>query len=65
MPELLVAFLALIAIAMVVALVISFVVNVIAGALSLLPVVLVLLVIWFFVRGGRVHVEFPDRRDRE
>lgn len=65
MPELLAALLALIAIAMVVALVISFVVNVIAGALSLLPVVLVLLVIWFFVRGGKIHVEFPDRRDRE
>ena len=51
-------------VAVVVALVISFVVNVIAGALSLLPLVLVAVIVWFLVRGGRIRIEFPDRHDR-
>ena len=31
---------------------------------SLLPAIFVIVVIWFFVRGGKIHVEFPDRDDR-
>lgn len=58
------ALLALLVVAFVVSLVVSFLVNIIAGALSLLPAIFVILVIWFFVRGGKVHVEFPDRPDR-
>ena len=56
--------LALLVVAFVVSLVVSFLVNIFAGALSLLPAVFVILLIWFFVKGGKIHVEFPDRRDR-
>lgn len=59
------ALLALLIVAFVVSLVISFLVNVVAGALSMLPAIFVIVVIWFFVRGGKIHVEFPDRRDRD
>ena len=59
------ALLVLLVVAFVVSLVISFLVSVAAGALSLLPAIFVILVIWFFVRGGKIHVEFPDRRDRD
>ena len=59
------ALLVLLVVAFVVSLVISFLVSVVAGALSLLPAIFVILVIWFFVRGGKIHVEFPDRRDRD
>lgn len=58
------ALLALLVVAFVVSLVVSFLVNIFAGALSLLPAVFVILVIWFFVKGGKIHVEFPDRHDR-
>lgn len=58
------ALLALLLVAFVVSLVISFLVNIVAGALSILPAIFVIVVIWFFVRGGRIHIEFPDRRDR-
>lgn len=57
--------LALLLVAFVVSLVISFFVNLVAGALSLLPAVFVIVAIWFFVRGGKIRVEFPDRRDRD
>ncbi len=56
--------LALLVIAFVVSLVISFLVNIVAGALSLLPAIFVIVAIWFFVKGGKIHIEFPDRRDR-
>lgn len=59
------ALLALLFVAFVVSLLISLLVSVVAGALSMLPVVFVLLVIWFFVRGGRIRVEFPGRDDRD
>lgn len=59
------ALLALLIVAFVVSLVISFLVNIVAGALSMLPAIFVIVVIWFFVRGGKIHVEFPDRRDRD
>ena len=59
------ALLALLIVAFVVSLVISFLVNVVTGALSMLPAIFVIVVIWFFVRGGKIHVEFPDRRDRD
>lgn len=59
------ALVALLIVAFVVSLVISFLVNIVAGALSMLPAIFVIVVIWFFVRGGRIHVEFPDRRDRD
>ena len=59
------ALVALLIVAIVVSLVISFLVNIVAGALSMLPAIFVIVVIWFFVRGGRIHVEFPDRRDRD
>ncbi len=59
------ALLALLIVAFVVSLVISFLVNIVAGALSMLPAIFVVVVIWFFVRGGKIHVEFPDRRDRD
>ena len=55
---------ALLIVAFVVSLVVSFLVNIVAGALSLLPAIFVIVVIWFFVRGGKIHVEFPDRDDR-
>lgn len=58
------ALLALLLVAFVVSLVISFLVNIVAGALSILPAIFVIVVIWFLVRGGRIHIEFPDRRDR-
>ena len=58
------ALLALLVVAFVVSLVVSFLVNIFPGALSLLPAVFVILVIWFFVKGGKIHVEFPDRHDR-
>lgn len=57
--------LALLVIAFVVSLVISFLVNIVAGALSLLPAIFVIVAIWFFVKGGKIHIEFPDRRDRD
>lgn len=57
--------LALLVVAFVVSLVISFLVNIVAGALSLLPAVFVILAIWFFIKGGKIHIEFPDRRDRD
>ena len=59
------ALVALFIVAFVVSLVISFVVNIVAGALSLLPAIFVIVAIWFFVRGGRIHIEFPDRHDRD
>lgn len=59
------ALLALLLVAFVVSLVISFLVNIVAGALSMLPAIFVIVVIWFFVRGGRIHIDFPDRRDRD
>ena len=59
------ALLALLIVAFVVSLVISFLVNIVAGALSMLPAIFVIVVIWLFVRGGKIHVEFPDRRDRD
>ena len=59
------ALFALLIVAFVVSLVISFLVNIVAGALSMLPAIFVIVAIWFFVRGGRIHVEFPDRRDRD
>lgn len=58
------ALLALLLVAFVVSLVISFLVNIVAGALSILPAIFVIVVIWFLVRGGRINIEFPDRRDR-
>ena len=58
------ALLALLLVAFVVSLVISFLVNIVAGALSILPAIFVIVVMWFLVRGGRIHIEFPDRRDR-
>ena len=64
MPQLLAALLVLFLVAAVISLVISFVVSVVAGALSLLPVVFVAVAIWFFVKGGKIHVEFPGRNDR-
>ena len=36
--------------------------NVVLGALSLLPIVLVGLAVLFFAKGGKVRIEFPDRR---
>lgn len=59
------ALVALLIVAFVVSLVISLLVNIVAGALSMLPAIFMIVVIWFFVRGGRIHVEFPDRRDRK
>lgn len=59
------ALVALLIVAFVVSLVISFLVSVVAGALSMLPAIFVILAIWFFVRGGKIHVEFPDRHDRD
>lgn len=59
------ALLALLLVAFVVSLVISFLVNIAAGALSMLPAIFVIVAIWFFVRGGRIHIDFPDRRDRD
>lgn len=59
------ALFALLIVAFVVSLVISILVNIVAGALSMLPAIFVIVAIWFFVRGGRIHVEFPDRRDRD
>lgn len=59
------ALVALLIVAFVVSLVISFLVNIVAGALSMLPAIFVTVAIWFFVRGGKIHVEFPDRRDRD
>ena len=59
------ALVALLIVAFVVSLVVSFLVNIVAGALSLLPAIFVIVVIWFFVRGGKIHVEFPGRDDRD
>ncbi len=59
------ALLALLLVAFVVSLVISFLVNIVAGALSMLPAIFVIVAIWFFVRGGRIHIDFPDCRDRD
>lgn len=59
------ALFALLLVAFVVSLVISFLVNIVAGALSMLPAIFVIVAIWFFVRGGRIHIDFPDRRDRD
>ncbi|MDO4428352.1 MAG: hypothetical protein Q4B91_02430 [Atopobiaceae bacterium] len=59
------ALVALLIVAFVVSLVISFLVNIVAGALSMLPAIFVIVAIWFFVRGGKIRVEFPDRRDRD
>ena len=59
------ALLALLLVAFVVSLVISFLVIIVAGALSMLPAIFVIVAIWFFVRGGRIHIDFPDRRDRD
>ena len=59
------ALVALLIVAFVVSLVTSFLVNIVAGALSMLPAIFVIVAIWFFVRGGKIHVEFPDRRDRD
>ena len=59
------ALLALLLVAFVVSLVISFLVNIVAGALSMLPAIFVIVAIWFFVRVGRIHIDFPDRRDRD
>lgn len=58
------ALFALFIVAFVVSLVISFLVNIVAGALSLLPAIFVIVAIWFFVRGGKIHIEFPDRNNR-
>ncbi len=57
--------LTLFVVAFVVSLVISFLVNIVAGALSLLPAIFVIVAIWFFVRGGRIHIDFPGRNDRD
>ncbi len=57
--------LTLLVVAFVVSLVVSFLVNIVAGALSLLPAIFVIVVIWFFVRGGKIHIEFPGRDDRD
>lgn len=65
MPQLLVTLAALLIVAAVISLVISFVVNLVVGALSLLPVVLLVLAVWFFVRGGKIRIEFPDKRERK
>lgn len=59
------ALIVLFVVAFVVSLVISFLVNIVAGALSMLPAIFVIVAIWFFVRGGRIRVDFPDRRDRD
>ena len=63
MPQIVGALFALLVVAFVVSLVISFLVNIVAGALSMLPAIFVILVIWFFVKGGKIHIEFPGRRD--
>lgn len=59
------ALVALLLIAFVVSMVISFLVNIVAGALSMLPAIFVIVAIWFFVRGGRIHIDFPGRDDRD
>lgn len=59
------ALIALLFVAFLVSIAVSFLVSVVAGALSLLPVVFVILLIWFFVRGGKIRIEFPDRSDRD
>lgn len=59
------ALVALLFVAFLVSIAVSFLVSVVAGALSLLPVVFVILLIWFFVRGGKIRIEFPDRSDRD
>ncbi len=58
------ALLALLVVAFVVSLVISFLVNIVGGARCILPALIVVVVIWFLARGGRINIEFPDRRDR-
>ena len=57
--------LTLLVVAFVVSLVVSFLVNIVAGALSLLPAIFVIVVIWLFVRGGKIHIEFPGRDDHD
>lgn len=65
MPQIVSVFLALLIVAFVVSLVISFLVNIVAGALSMLPAIFVIVAVWFFVKGGRIHIELPGRRDRD
>lgn len=59
------ALLALLVVAFVVSLVISFLVNIVVGAFSMLPAIFVIVAIWFFVKGGKIHIEFPGRDDRD
>ena len=65
MPQIIGALFALLVVAFVVSLVISFLVNIVAGALSMLPAIFMIVVIWFFVKGGKIHIDFPNRRDRD
>ena len=62
MSQTLIRIAALLLVAAVISLIVSFVVNVVLGALSLLPIVLVGLAVLFFAKGGKVRIEFPDRR---
>lgn len=62
MSQTLIRIAAILLAAAVISLIVSFVVNVVLGALSLLPIVLVGLAVLFFVKGGKVRIEFPDRR---
>ncbi|MBM6816290.1 hypothetical protein H6A23_03805 [Olsenella uli] len=61
MSQTLIRIAALLLVAAVISLIVSFVVNVILGALSLLPIVLLGLAVLFFAKGGKVRIEFPDR----
>ena len=62
MSQTLIRIAAILLAAAVISLVVPFVVNVVLGALSLLPIVLVGLAVLFFAKGGKVRIEFPDRR---
>ncbi len=62
MSQTLIRIAALLLVAAVISLIVSFVVNVVLGALSLLPIVLLGLAVLFFAKGGKVRIEFPDRR---
>lgn len=59
-------FLSLFAGVLIIAAVVSFVMSllgvIVVGALRLLPIVFIVFAVVFFIRGGKIHIEFPNRR---
>lgn len=59
----LIAFLFLVA--FVLSIVLSLMGMVLVGAFKLLPIVFIVLAVLFFVKGGKVHIQWPKNHDND